>query len=180
MARIVSLTMGSPARRAKDGAGVVKAGRQAQPESDPQVTVRCVVRSTDPGHQLESGRSVRRDLREAAEHLLDGADRVMQLAADKRARRDGAELEARHDAEVASTPAQGPEEIRIAVRSGDDAFAGRGHDLCPDDVVAGEPLDAGQPADPATQRQPTDTGVPVGPTDDREIVRPGGDVDVFP
>ena len=96
------------------------------------------------------------------------------------ARVDGAELERGHDAEVAAAAAQRPEQVRIAVRTGHDTLAGRGDDLGPDQVVAGEARRARQPADPAAERQAADAGVAERPADDREMMRPGRRVDVLP
>src|SRR5215207_644220 len=70
-----------------------------------------------------------------------------------------AELERGDDAEVAATTAQTPEQVRVLSRAGVDDVAGRGHHLVADDVVAGEPVLAGEPAHSAAQGEAADSGV---------------------
>ena len=134
----------------------------------------------DLRRQLErTGRTLRHRC-QLAEDLLDRADRVVDVAREDRSRIDGLEFEGRHDAEVAAAAAKGPEQVRIAVRTGHDLLAGRGHHLGTDEVVAGEPAKPRQPADPAAERQPADPCVDDGPADHREVVPPRRGVDVLP
>jgi hypothetical protein len=68
-------------------------------------------------------------------------------------------LEAGDHAEVATATPDGPEQLRIFVRS-DSQDPAVGHDhLRRNEVVDGESELAGQPSHAATQRQPTHTGV---------------------
>jgi hypothetical protein len=80
------------------------------------------------------------------------------------------ERERRDDAEVAAAPAQRPEQIRVLVGAGDENVAVGGHHLRLDEVVAGQTVLPGQPAEPAAKRQPGDTGVGVRTTGRRQTV----------
>ncbi len=64
-----------------------------------------------------------------------------------------AELEARHDAEVAAAAADGPEQVGVLLLArGDDAAVGR-DDLDGDQRIDGQAVLADEPADAATERQ---------------------------
>ncbi len=115
-----------------------------------------------------------------AQDLLDGTERVGDVAGEDRTRVDGTELERGDHAEVAAAATQRPQEVQVAIRPGDDLLAGGGDELGADQVVAGEPLDPRQPADPAAEGEPADAGVPERAADDGEVMRPGRRVDVLP
>ena len=134
----------------------------------------------DGDRQLERVRGFGRELRKVPQDLLDRAGRVGDVAREDRSRVDRPELERRDDAEVAAAAPQRPQEVGVAVGTGDDLLAGGRDDLGPDEVVAGEPLEPGQPADPATKRQTGHARVAERAADDGQVVLPGGRVDVVP
>ncbi len=67
-------------------------------------------------------------------------------------------LERRDDTEVAATAAECPEELLVFVGARPHELAGRGHELDGDQVVAGEPVGALEPARAAAERQPGHAG----------------------
>ena len=68
------------------------------------------------------------------------------------------ELEGGHHPEVAATAAQRPEQVGVLVLAGHQELAVGGHDIGRDQVVARQPVAAGQVADAAAQGEPTDAG----------------------
>ena len=82
------------------------------------------------------------------------------------------ELERGDDAEVAAAAAERPQEVRVAIRPGDDLLAGRRDDLGPDQVVAGEPRTPDSQPIPPPRVRSADAGVAECPADDREVMRP--------
>ena len=68
-------------------------------------------------------------------------------------------LEAGHDAEVAATPLQGPEEVGVLVRACTHELPFGGHHFACDEVVAAQPVLAHEPAEAATDREPSDAGM---------------------
>ena len=90
----------------------------------------------------------------------------------------GAEGEAGDDAEVAAAAAQRPEQLGVLARADLDHLAARQHELKGDEVVAGEAVLAGEPADPAAERQAGHPGLGHDPGRDDQPVRRGRGVDV--
>src|SRR3972149_12001137 len=88
------------------------------------------------------------------------------------------ELEGRDDTEVASAPAYAPEEVRVLVGAGrDEGSVGR-HHVRGNQVVAREPVLAGEVADAPAEREAGDAGGGDDATGGREAkgMRRGGDV----
>ena len=98
-------------------------------------------------------------------HVLDG----VQL-----------ELEGGDDAEVAATPAQRPEQVRVLVLAGGPDLPVGGDHLGGDQVVHREPVAAGQVADAAAEGQSTHAGRGDDPARGRQSVGMGGVVEVPP
>ena len=90
----------------------------------------------------------------------------------------GAEGEAGDDAEVAAAAAQRPEQLGVAIGVDLDHLAAGQHELEGDEVVAGETVLAGEPADPAAERQAGHPGLGHDPGRDDQPVRRGRGVDV--
>ena len=70
-----------------------------------------------------------------------------------------AQVETRHDAEVAAAAPQPPEQVGVLVGRRPDQLTVGGHHLVPEGVVAGQPKLPTQPTDTAAERQPADTRV---------------------
>ena len=68
-------------------------------------------------------------------------------------------LELGHDAEVAATAAQAPEQVRVLGRRRADQLPVRGHERVRLDVVARQPELTREPAHPAAERQSSDSRV---------------------
>src|SRR5262245_63702515 len=69
-----------------------------------------------------------------------------------------AELESRHDAEVATASAQAPQQLGVpVVARANERPVGR-DDLCTNEVVAGQAVLSGQVADPPAEREAGDAG----------------------
>ena len=77
---------------------------------------------------------------------------------DLRAERVRAERERRDDTEVAAAAAQAPEQVRVLLGARPDALARREDDVRLDEVVDGQPVSAGEPADAAAEREARDPG----------------------
>ena len=90
----------------------------------------------------------------------------------------GPEGEAGDDAEVAAATPQRPEQVGMRVRGDLDYLAAGQDELQGDEVVAGQAVLAGEPADAAAQRQAGHAGLGHDPGRDDEPVRRGGRVDV--
>ncbi len=90
----------------------------------------------------------------------------------------GPEREPGDDAEVAATAAQGPHQLRVVgLGDLDDLTAGQ-HQLQGDELVAGQAVGAGEPADAAAQGQPGHPGLGHDAGRDDQPVRGGGRVHV--
>jgi hypothetical protein len=84
------------------------------------------------------------------------------------------------DPEVATAPAQCPEQIRVRfVRDLDDLAVG-GHELDRDDVVRGQTELRHQPAEPASEREPGDPRRGYRAPGDRQAVLAGRSVELRP
>ncbi len=139
---------------------------------------------------LHLGRHERRgwcgDEREPAAHLVGRAEHEVaveahevaphrrwedQHAAEKQ-RRDRVQLEVErgHDAEVAASAPEAPEQIGVLVGGRDHLASVRGHHLGLDEVVAGEPELPLEPAAAAAEREPGDAGRRHAPAGDGEAV----------
>lgn len=68
--------------------------------------------------------------------------------------RDRLELELGHDAEVAATAAQTPEQLGLAIGGGGDEPTRGRHQIDRSQPVGGQPVSAGEPADTAAERLP--------------------------
>jgi len=68
-------------------------------------------------------------------------------------------LEGRDDAEIATSAAQTPEQIRILRRAGGEQFSGGGNHVGGQQVVARQAVLARKPANATTQCEPTDACV---------------------
>ena len=118
------------------------------------------------GRGAEPGEEHPTVLRQAADVVTGEAEQVGTLVRVKqeqtqmnhRTDRVQRELELGHDTEVAPTTADRPEEIRIFRLRRVQVSPFSGHHARSDDVVAGEPDPANEPADPATQGQSSDAG----------------------
>ena len=97
---------------------------------------------------------------------------------DVRIERVRAERERRHDAEVAASAPQAPEQVRVLVRARTDGLAGREDDIRRDEVVDRQAVPARQPADAAAQREPGDPRPGYDADRHGEAVRLGGSIDV--
>ena len=131
-----------------------------------------------------AGDLVGRGGRPLAEHLQQvavGVGRVEDRpGVDQRADRMELELELRHDAEVAASAAQPPEQVGVLGLARVDEPAVGGDDVGADEVVAGEAVLAHQPADAAAEREAADAGRRDETARRREAVRLGLVVDVGP
>ena len=78
---------------------------------------------------------------------------------DDRAHRVRPELELGDDAEVAATPAQCPEQVGVLPGGRAQHLAVRGDDLGGEQVVADQPVLAGEPAEAAAEGETADAGV---------------------
>jgi hypothetical protein len=90
------------------------------------------------------------------------------------------EHELGHDAEIAATAAERPQQVRVTALTRLNGRAVRRHDGRTDEVVARQPARPHQEADPAGQRQSADPGVDERATRNVEPVRDGRAVDVLP
>src|SRR6202034_546996 len=72
---------------------------------------------------------------------------------------EGPERETCDDAEVAATAAERPEQLGILLRRGRDDLTGGEHHLELGEIVAGQPVLSGEPADPAAQGEAGDAGL---------------------
>ena len=90
----------------------------------------------------------------------------------------GAEGEAGDDAEVAAAAAQRPEQLGVGVGVDLDDLAAGQDELEGDEVVAGQAVLAGEPADPAAEREAGHAGLGHDPGRDDQPVRRGRGVDV--
>ena len=107
--------------------------------------------------------------RRRGQKVAPGADGVdaraierVEVALDRQrlaGRRVEPELELGHDTEVAAPAAQTPVQVRMLGRARADRLASGRDDRVRLDVVARQPVLAGQPAHAATERQPADARV---------------------
>ena len=106
---------------------------------------------------------VRRALHEAAvglQQVRGGVDREEQHpAVEQRPDLVQLELEAGHDAEVAAAALERPEQVRVAVRAGDQKAPVRGHDLRGQQAVNRKAVLALEPSASAAEREPADARV---------------------
>jgi hypothetical protein len=90
------------------------------------------------------------------------------------------ELERGHDAEVAAAAPQRPQQVGVLVRAGAHQLSVGGHELGGEQVVAGEPVLALEPARAAAQREPGHAGRGDAASGGGELVGLAGAVDVGP
>ncbi len=115
------------------------------------------------GRQVDQRRHVvargRRPFAEQLEQRLGGLRRVEDRpGVDDRPDGMQLELELRDDPEVAAAAAEAAQELRILALAGVHELAVGSDDVRTDQVVAGEPVAAHQPADPAAEREASDAG----------------------
>ena len=88
------------------------------------------------------------------------------------------ELEPCDHPEVAAAAAQRPEQVRALLAAGPQHLPGGGDNLGGQQVVAGQPVLRGEPAEPAAQGQPADPGVADRAAGGGQAMRLGGRVEL--
>ena len=116
---------------------------------------------------------------------VEGRDRVVDAPEEQsevhlRSDRVQRELELGHDAEVAATPADRPEQVGVFVGRRVDTAAVGQYDVGGHEVVAAQPVLLGQPAHAAAEGEPGDAGVADRSPGHGEPVGLGGAVHVSP
>ena len=97
-----------------------------------------------------------------------------------RPQRVSGELKGGDDTEVAASPAYRPKQVGVLGLAGPPELPVGRHDLHRAQVVAGQPVRAVQPADPAAQRQPSNAGGRDNATRNRQPERLGLPIDITP
>jgi hypothetical protein len=138
-------------------------------------------RSDEPcvgGHVVGGGLG---ELPIEAEHLLGPAQGIGHHPSQNR-RADGVELilERGDDAEVAAAAAQAPEEVLVLRGAGRQEPAVGSDHIRRDEIIDGQPVLAGQPAEAAAEGEAGDAGVGVGATGGGEAEGQGLVVDLDP
>jgi hypothetical protein len=106
----------------------------------------------------EGVRRLRHVLAVEAKDLMGLGDRIEQQAGEHGTDRVEAVFKRRHDAEIPAAAAQSPEEVWVlGVARGEQSSIGGDH-IGGAQVVAGEAVEAIEPAQAATQREAGDTG----------------------
>ena len=129
-----------------------------------------------PADRARQGRHHAGVLAQRGVGLLRLVDR--DADAHHRAEVVGPEGEPGDDAEVAAAAAQRPEQLGVRVGVDLDHLAGGQDELQRDEVVAGQAVLAGEPADAAAEREAGHAGLGHDPGRDDQLVRRGRGVDV--
>ncbi len=166
--------------------GALVAAEDRAVDRDHAAAAQRLGKAGEPGEADEAGGGrglvgrVRGPVAPAGEHGLGLRGVPGEHARVDHLERQQRDLERGHDAERAAAAAQGPEELGVALGVGADDLAVRGHELGGEQVVALQPVAAGQPAHAAAQRVAGDADVGGGAVQRGEAMRAGGLDDVLP
>ena len=114
------------------------------------------------------------------QHFGGALDREEQRPGVQLADRVQRHLQRGHHADAAAAAADRPEQVRLVIGVGAAEAAVRGHDLGRGDAVGGQPVAAGQPAQPAAEGVAGHADVRGGARERGQAMLPGRDGHVLP